>query len=142
MQFKRIATVAGTIAAATLLTDTPALALAFEDEIATATTTASDGPWYCENSVGAEVCFTHDGDWIFVRDMKADGKSALMSWQVQDGNNVIRWGYTWNTSGAGEYRYKNKDFPEGKVIQFWACQNDYSKGEPDESCSPGRKVTT
>lgn len=124
MQKKRIATVIAATAAAFTLLTTQASAITWEDdEVATATSTSTNGPWNCSSSSQVDVCFAGDGDWFYVADTYADGMSAVAFWELRNSSGtLVRGGTIWNTSGAGESRYKNKDFTEGYKLKFRACR--------------------
>lgn len=135
----RIATVVGAIAAATMLTVTTAHATD-GDELATATTISSGGPWSCAVSSGsASACFTANGDWFEISDLKADGHSAVATWELvrpSDGR-IVRWGHIWNTSGVYTTRYKNKDFTEGYIVYWHACVGEWGTKDVIESTCSG-----
>ncbi|MFJ9138133.1 hypothetical protein ACIRRT_34230 [Streptomyces sp. NPDC102256] len=144
--FARIGTVAGSLTAAILLTITQSSAVSAENERAT----DPDGPdkvnsWVCTGTdttgdAAADVCYSDLGDWIQVYDGAADGSSAVMDWEVRDGgNNVVRFGATFNADGEAAERYKNKDFPESDQLRFRACLGHWStKLITAGTCGPWR----
>ena len=74
--------------------------------------------YYCNGTTGATACFDPDGDVIYVKDIKADGYSAVMRWYTDYG----RWGTCRNANGAGTWAKCNKDFAEGHTITWRATQ--------------------
>ncbi|KQZ19767.1 MULTISPECIES: hypothetical protein [Streptomyces] len=130
---RRIGTLAGTLSAAVLLTVTQASAASAETERATATTGPSSvDSWECAgiggNDRSATVCYSALGDWFYLYDGKSDGYSAVVDWEIRDGQNrVVRYGATFNADGVGAVRYKNKDFPDGSndSIRFRACLGNW-----------------
>ncbi|MFC5143528.1 hypothetical protein [Streptomyces aureoversilis] len=140
MRKARIATVLGGIAAATLLTISNASAVIFSVE------QADDGPWdgsvpsamkCVSNSVG-KACFREVGDWFEIVDHKADGHSALVAWRsiYPESQATVRQGTIWNTAGFQTYRYKNKDFSEGYILEFRVCAGEWgNKHVIDSTCS-------
>jgi hypothetical protein len=83
------------------------------------------GDYLCVSHTGAEVCFTPNGDLIFVRDIKADGYAAVGEFIVA-GTNPSRSGSCVNNLGVGNWGLCNKNFPEDKVIYFNGAR--YTKG--------------
>ncbi|MFI0976938.1 hypothetical protein ACH4SP_07920 [Streptomyces sp. NPDC021093] len=141
----RIATVLGGVAAATLFTISSASAVIFSVE------KADDAPWDASvpsamkcvsNSVG-KACYRRTGDWFEIVDHKEDGRSALVAWrsiypesQATIRQGTIRQGTIWNTAGFQKYRYKNKDFTEGYVLEFRVCAGTWgNKHVVDSTCS-------
>ncbi|MFI9255235.1 hypothetical protein [Streptomyces sp. NPDC053069] len=116
-RLKRVSAVAGTLCAALLLTVTQANAAAREVDRATVTT--HDGEWVKCASKGDNIyvgCYDPEGDWFLIQDEKADGYSAVVTWEVGD-----RWGDIFNADGAAAKRYMNKNFPEGATVRFRIC---------------------
>jgi hypothetical protein len=137
---KRASGIAGIISAAMLLTVTQATAAAGETDLAT----DPNGPSHpislmtCANYGGmapnmkAQACFIDEGDWFELYDGKADGYSAAVDWETEDG----RWGAIFNASGAGTTRFKNKNFAEAQTIRFRACLGDWSVRMITGYCGP------
>lgn len=136
---KRIATVAGTVAATTMLTITTASATD-GNQLATVTTAPGTAASGCADSAAALVCFYPDGDWFGVNDVDKDGHSAVLGWNLikSDTGAAVRWGAVWNTAGAYTVRYLNKDFPEtGHYLELYACAGEWgTKTVIRSSCSP------
>ncbi len=139
----RIAITAATTAVATVFAITQASALTQENDLATATSSSSSGPWKCAENVYAEVCFSADGDWFRVKDNLADSHSAVGYWSVRkpDGT-TIRYGYIYNQGGNGSVRYKNKDLPEGQGMLIRPCRGHWNSGSDPTNCTGDFWVTT
>ncbi|MFJ1808599.1 MULTISPECIES: hypothetical protein [unclassified Streptomyces] len=140
MRKARIATVLSGIAAATLLTIGNASAVIFD--IDEAGTTPFDGSvpsaMACaHNSVG-KACFREVGDWFEIVDEKKDGHATLAAWRLvyPESQATVRQGTIWNTAGFQTYRYKNKDFHEGYILELRLCAGEWhNKHVIDSSCS-------
>lgn len=142
---RRIAITAATTAAATVFGITQASALTQENDLATATSSSTSGPWKCASNVSAEVCYSAAGDWFKVKDSNADGYSGVAYWSVRDpGGFTVRYGYIYNTSGNGTVRYKNKDLPEGYSMLMQPCRGKWANkaNEDPSSCTGQFYVST
>ncbi|MFB8353019.1 hypothetical protein [Streptomyces niveus] len=130
MRKSRLATVVSIAAAVTMLGNTTAYADGHE--LATELSRPGLNEWVCAETSSARGCFYHDGDWFSVSDLKSDGHSAVVYWQLTNG----RWGYIWNNAGNATMRYKNKDFPEDMDVEIWACTGEWGTKEiTPGSCS-------
>ncbi|MFE1829301.1 hypothetical protein [Streptomyces yangpuensis] len=81
---------------------------------------AAAQPNPCVATEGALVCFAHDGDYIWVKDTKADGLSAV-------GIGHTNYGRTEgcrNKEGYNKWAKCNYDFAEDKKIQMEALRYD------------------
>ncbi|MGW0515442.1 hypothetical protein [Streptomyces olivaceoviridis] len=129
---RRLGTITGALSAAFVLSITQASAVSREVERAT----DSVGPgnvWGHEcNRKGANgasiVCYYEKGDWLEIEDVKSDGYSAVMAWEIRDSEDrVVRYGSTFNADGLATTRYKNKNFPDyNHRIRFRACLGHWS----------------
>ncbi|MEU2793129.1 hypothetical protein [Streptomyces sp. NPDC007100] len=130
--------------AATLLTIGNASAVIFSVE------KADDGPWptspsslsCVHNSVG-KACFRKDGDWFEIVDEKKDGHATLVAWRsiYPESQATIRQGTIWNTAGYQTYRYKNKKFENGWVLEFRICAGEWGNKHVIDSTCSGWKTT-
>jgi len=130
-----LAAVAG--AALTLLAPTAAFAAYSGDE--TNYTAVSSGPagvegsdgygdYNCIYSTGVKACFMPAGDKLYVRDVTADGYTAVLQWSTNG-----RTGSCVNNLGAGNWGLCDKDFTEDKLIHISAARyksGNYVDGSP------------
>ncbi|WP_432104462.1 hypothetical protein [Streptomyces sp. bgisy091] len=70
-----------------------------------------------------QACYSPDGDWFQVWDGDSDGSSAVVQWELVDGD---RFGAIYNADGNQTYRYKNKNLPEGDEVRFRVCEGHWS----------------
>ncbi|MFB7210278.1 hypothetical protein [Streptomyces sp. NPDC056255] len=139
----RTATVLGAIAAATLLTISNASAdINFEIDHAGTTPFDPNVPsaMVCApvNPVG-KGCFREEGDWFEIVDQNEDGHSTLVAWRsvYPESQATVRQGTIWNTGGFQAYRWQNKNFTEGYILEFRVCAGEYGNLHViDSSCSP------
>lgn len=137
MRKSRIATVVGAAAAATMLTISTAFAVD-GNEVASATSTTSNGPWECAyHTTPSYACFAEDGDWFKIADLDKDGNSQVAQWYlVRPADDfTVRAGAIWNTDGYLTTRYKNKDFAEGYIVHWRVCDGNWgTKDIYENSC--------
>lgn len=77
----------------------------------------------CVSNDKVKTCFQSDGDKIYIKDMKADGDPWYTDWTIWGG----RYGQCNTKLGAGKWGVCDKDFPEGKTIQFTIYSSGDSK---------------
>ncbi|MFD8688224.1 hypothetical protein [Streptomyces sp. NPDC059651] len=135
----RVSAFLGSAAALVMLAASPAVA-ADGNQAATDYNGPSGFPtWKCSsaNVVASDGCFTWDGDWFRIKDVKEDGHSAALRWRMYllDGS-LYRSGTVWNTSGYITTRYLNKNFYEYGTLKFEACGGEWGTKKIIEStCS-------
>jgi len=71
--------------------------------------------------ITAAVCFVPHGDYFYVKDLLADGKSAVAYWVLQDGT---RTGACRNSRGANRWGRCNKSFSESSKLTLRAGTYD------------------
>jgi hypothetical protein len=71
---------------------------------------------------------SNNGDYLWIEDTSADGKSAMFAWAFGDSSSTWRDGSCRNSSGSSTWVYCNKDFTEGKTIHFRACRYEGTGG--------------
>lgn len=125
-RFKAAITSGGALASALVLAGT-ASASSYEVDIAAEGSPDPNVTQVCVSSPNAEACFQPYGDYLFIKDAKADGMEAYNEWTLSNGS--TRSGQCINQMGAPNWGYCNKDFPEGVTIQFGVWYNGvyYSK---------------
>jgi hypothetical protein len=101
---------------------TPAYSFEWNDAVAGS---LPDTDLACVWSEGSEVCIEAYGDKIYVKDIKADGASAVARWFTDYG----RWGTCRNALGAGKWGVCDKDFKENHILTFRAAQYDGDTGQ-------------
>ncbi|MFC9755578.1 hypothetical protein [Streptomyces sp. NPDC056921] len=139
MRKKRIATVIAASMGAFALLSTQAFAITWETDVATATSSSSGGPWTWLKTDDVGAAFAAAGDWFFISDNRADGMSADVQWQLKNSSGtLVRGGSIWMKEGAGDSRYKNKDFTEGYKLTWRVCRG---KGTWVEHCSSYKTQT-
>lgn len=123
---KAALTCGGALAAAVMFAST-ASASTYEVNIATQGSPDPNYTQVCVSSPNAEACFQPYGDYLFIKDTKADGTEAYNEWSLSKGSS--RGGQCINRLGAPNWGYCHKDFPEGVTIQFgvWYNETYYSK---------------
>ncbi|MEV0639153.1 hypothetical protein AB0I77_30300 [Streptomyces sp. NPDC050619] len=136
MRKRRITTVIAAAVGAFTLLSTQASAITWEKDFATGLSPSSSGTavWSTSPYEDASAAFQKNGDWFFVADNRADGNSAVAEWRLYNtSGTLVRGGYVWMNLGAGESRWKNKDFTEGYNLRFRACRG-HSDGTYLEHC--------
>lgn len=69
----------------------------------------------CKTTPKIKLCFTADGDDIWLKDRIAgDGFPAQVDWSIRGG----RYGQCYGGDAGGAWGMCNKDFPERKLIDF------------------------
>ncbi|MEU7108159.1 hypothetical protein ACFQ2B_36595 [Streptomyces stramineus] len=135
------------MAASTLLTVSTASAVTFEHDRGTKSQ-PSGGYVRCISNDRGQGCFMPGGDWIYLLDTKKDGLSAVVVWRIVEGpsQHTVREGAVWNTAGSkngGQWRYKNKNFPEGRNIDFQVCAGSWRfKNIQSSTCSAYKRMRT
>ncbi|MCX5265469.1 hypothetical protein [Streptomyces sp. NBC_00199] len=136
MRKRRIATVVAAAIGAFTLFSTQASAITWEKDFATGLAPSSSGSavWSFSPQEDGNAAFQKNGDWFFVSDNRADGFSTVAEWRLYNtSGTLVRGGNVWMNLGAGESRWKNKDFTEGYKLQFRVCRG-HSDGTFLEHC--------
>ncbi|MEW2086441.1 hypothetical protein [Streptomyces sp. NPDC005283] len=129
----RISMIAASAASLVMLTATGAQAVTDEHDHATATSGPNSNACVEDPYGHSRACFAADGDWFALYDKKADGYSAVVEWvMVKPSNNeIIRRGEIWNASGAGTWRWKNKNLTENYTLAMRSCPGNHTSGGHD-----------
>lgn len=142
MHKRRIATLIAATTGAFALFSTQASAITWERDTATALKPSTSGSavWSYSPNGDANAAFQANGDSFFVSDNRADGQSGVAEWRLYNtSGTLVRGGTVWMNLGAGESRWKGKDFTEGYKLTFRVCRGHYD-GTYLEHC--GNWVTT
>lgn len=83
--------------------------------------------------IDAVACFEPYGDYFYVKDAKADSKSAAAYWVIMEGGG--RTGACINSKGAGTWVRCNKNFIENKLLSLRAGTYNGSNGTISDSPS-------
>jgi hypothetical protein len=78
----------------------------------------------CVRSSGSIACFLPNGDKFYVKDIKADGASAVAVWETDYG----RRGVCRNPYGADQWAVCDYNFRENRTIRWQAWQYDGDTG--------------
>ncbi|MDC2957490.1 hypothetical protein PO587_23805 [Streptomyces gilvifuscus] len=116
-KFRMAAMLSGVVMATLPLAST-ASASDYEGDIAKAGNPAPDASQVCVSTPNTTACFQAEGDFLYVKDLKADGNGVSNDWHLSNGS--TRRGQCGSTLGAGKWGYCDKDFPEGVKITFGA----------------------
>ena len=81
--------------------------------------------------INATACFVPHGDYFYVKDMRADGKSAVAYWVELDGSR--RTGACVNSLGYNTWARCNKDFVEGRRLSIRAGTYNGTTGVINDS---------
>lgn len=75
---------------------------------------------YRKCGVDAKAVIREEGDWVYVMDTCADGRSAVGYWQMTHSK---RHGYCRNKRGAGKWVRCNKNWPEKRMTLMAGVYN-------------------
>ncbi len=102
-----------------LLTPTAANAAYYGSETNyVAISSGPTGDYECAGWVGVTACWKPDGDEFYVRDIQADGHSAVAEWFFDSKYGTDRTGACVNNLGEGNWGLCNKDFAEGEIMNW------------------------
>ncbi|MET9670626.1 hypothetical protein ABZY19_35585 [Streptomyces sp. NPDC006475] len=105
----------------------PAVAVAWETDQAVKTSSSPPSGVQCKgmSGIGGEACYESAGDYWWVFDQTADGKSVAVEWRdyadYDDSTTIYRAGVCINSNGAPSWATCNKNYYEGHGLEFRVC---------------------
>lgn len=102
----------------------------FEFDIGKYTSSSPDSVYprpVCAFNSYVSACLQEYGDIWWVKDLKADGRSAVVEWK-NTVNGHLRKGACRNKSGAGTWVRCNKNYYEGSELAIRLCRFEGSSG--------------
>ncbi|GGT91905.1 hypothetical protein GCM10010272_40990 [Streptomyces lateritius] len=97
----------------------------------------------CARTGYGEACFQGYGEWIWLRDLYANGRPVAMDWYY-NGPSGLRSGVAyWDGSATAGWTNLNKSFDEDGDFNFRVCEVDLGAGDVvRDTCSPWTWVST
>ncbi|WP_331763736.1 hypothetical protein [Streptomyces anthocyanicus] len=109
----------------------PAMAVTWEvDKAVKSSSSPNTGGMLCKgmSGRGGEVCYESAGDYWWVFDQTADGKSVAVEWRdyvdYDDSATIYRAGVCVNSNGAPSWASCNKNYYESHGLEFRMCLYD------------------